>query len=191
MTANDKSSMSNKHIEITKRWLETFVIGLNFCPFAQKPYRLDSIRYVLAEATTVEKLLEELMQELQLLSKTPRTETETTLLIHPQVLTDFHEYNDFLAIADNAVEMLQLDGILQIASFHPDYQFAESLPDAVENYTNRSPYPMLHLLREDSISEAVEHYPNVELIPRRNVSTLRKSGLPSIQRQLDDLTATH
>jgi len=183
--------MRSKPIEITKRWLETFVIGLNFCPFAQKPYRLDSIRYVLSEATTVEKLLEELMLELQLLAKTPRTETETTLLIHPHVLTNFHEYNDFLAIAENAVEMLQLDGILQIASFHPQYQFAESPPDAVDHYTNRSPYPMLHLLREDSISEAVAHYPDVELIPQRNVSTLQKLGLPTVQRKLDDLTTTH
>jgi len=183
--------MAHNYIKITKRWIEAFVIGLNFCPFAQKPYRTDKIRYVLSEATTVEQLFEELMQELLLLQKTPRTQVETTLLIHPQVLTDFHEYNDFLAIAENAVEELQLDGILQIASFHPDYQFAESLPNAVDNYTNRSPFPMLHLLREDSISEAVAHYPEVELIPERNVSTLRKLGLSTVQRKLDDLTSTH
>jgi len=183
--------MKKNYVDITKRWLEAFVIGLNFCPFARKPYRTDKIRYVLSEATTMEQLFEELVQELLLLPKTPRTKTETTLLIHPQVLTNFHEYNDFLAIAENAITTLQLDGVLQIASFHPQYQFAESLPDAVDNYTNRSPFPMLHLLREDSISEAVAHHPDVELIPERNVSTLQKLGLSTVQRKLDDLTKSH
>ena len=160
-----------------RRWLERAVIGLNLCPFAKAVYVKQQVRFVLSEATTPEALREELASELALLAATDAEETDTTLLIHPQVLGDFLDYNDFLEQADALVEALELDGLLQVASFHPHYQFAGSEPDAVENFTNRSPYPTLHLLREDSVSRAVDAYPDPDAIIERNVATLRALGV--------------
>jgi len=164
-------------IEATRRWLERAVIGLNLCPFAKAVHVRGQIRWVLSDATTPEALLETLGEELLWLRDASAEEVDTTLLIHPQVLTDFLDYNDFLETADALVESLGLDGVLQVASFHPDYQFAGSAPDDVENFTNRSPYPTLHLLREDSVSRAVEAFPDAEVIVERNVETLRKLGV--------------
>ena len=164
-------------IEATRRWLERAVIGLNLCPFAKAVHVRGQIRWVLSDATTPEALLETLGEELLWLRDTSAEEVDTTLLIHPQVLTDFLDYNDFLETADALVESLGLDGVLQVASFHPDYQFAGSAPDDVENFTNRSPYPTLHLLREGSVSRAVEAFPDAEVIVERNVETLRKLGV--------------
>ena len=163
-------------IEATRRWLERAVIGLNLCPFAKAVHARGQIRWVLSEATTPQALLETLGEELLLLRDTPAEDVDTTLLVHPRVLTDFLDYNDFLETADALVETLALDGVLQVASFHPDYQFAGSAADDVENFTNRSPYPTLHLLREDSVSRAVEAFPDPEVIVERNVETLRKLG---------------
>jgi len=164
-------------IEATRRWLERAVIGLNLCPFAKAVHVRGQIRWVLSDATTPETLLETLGEELLWLRDASAEEVDTTLLIHPQVLTDFLDYNDFLETADALVESLGLDGVLQVASFHPDYQFAGSAPDDVENFTNRSPHPTLHLLREDSVSRAVEAFPDAEVIVERNVETLRKLGV--------------
>ena len=163
-------------IEATRRWLERAVIGLNLCPFAKAVHARGQIRWVLSEATTPQALLETLGEELLLLRDTPAEDVDTTLLVHPRVLTDFLDYNDFLETADALVETLALDGVLQVASFHPDYQFAGSAADDVENFTNRSPYPTLHLLREVSVSRAVEAFPDPEVIVERNVETLRKLG---------------
>jgi len=163
-------------IEATRLWLERAVIGLNLCPFAKAVHARGQIRWVLSDATTPEALLETLGEELLWLRDASPEEVDTTLLIHPQVLADFLDYNDFLETADALVESLGLDGVLQVASFHPDYQFAGSAPDDVENFTNRSPYPTLHLLREDSVSRAVEAFPDPEVIVERNVETLRKLG---------------
>ena len=164
-------------IEATRRWLERAVIGLNLCPFAKAVHARGQIRWVLSEATTPQALLETLGEELLLLRDTPAEDVDTTLLVHPRVLTDFLDYNDFLETADALVETLALDGVLQVASFHPDYQFAGSAPDDVENFTNRAPHPTLHLLREDSVSRAVEAFPDPEVIVERNVETLRKLGV--------------
>ncbi|MBY0269048.1 MAG: DUF1415 domain-containing protein [Burkholderiales bacterium] len=163
-------------IAATRNWLEKAVIGLNLCPFARAVYAADRIRYVVSNATSIEALLEVLVKELELLAETDENKTETTLLIHPQVLGDFLEYNDFLEMADQLVEELDLDGVLQVASFHPQYQFAETEPDDVENCTNRSPYPTLHLLRESSVERAVAAHPDTEQIYRDNIRTLRQLG---------------
>lgn len=160
----------------TRNWLEKAVIGLNLCPFARAVYAGDRIRYVVSDATTIEALLEVLAAELELLAETDEGKTETTLLIHPQVLGDFLEYNDFLELADALVEELGLDGLLQVASFHPQYQFAETGPDDVTNFSNRSPYPTLHLLRESSVERAVATHPDTEQIYRDNIKTLRQLG---------------
>jgi len=164
-------------IAATRRWLERAVIGLNLCPFAKAVYVKEQVRYVVSSATTPEALLEQLMDELQYLSDTPSEQVDTTLLIHPFVLNDFEDYNEFLDVADAAVEDMQLDGELQVASFHPQYQFADTDVNDISNYTNRAPYPILHLLREDSIDRAVEAFPEAAEIFERNIDTMEKLGI--------------
>ena len=160
----------------TRRWLERAVIGLNLCPFAKAVHAKDQVRYVLSEATTAEALLEQLGEELAFLRDAPADEIDTTLIVHPAVLQDFLDYNDFLELADALVAELELEGVLQVASFHPRYQFAGTAPDDIENFTNRAPHPTLHLLREDSVSRAVAAYPDPDAIIDRNIDTLRKLG---------------
>jgi hypothetical protein len=166
----------------TKQWLEKAVIGLNLCPFAKAVYVKDQIRYVVSQAVSPEALLAELRSELRALAAADPEETDTTLLIHPQVLDNFLDYNEFLGVADAAVAELELEGVLQIASFHPRYQFAGSAADDLANYTNRSPYPMLHLLREASVDRAVTAFPEAAEIYERNIATLRRLGLEGWRR---------
>jgi uncharacterized protein len=166
----------------TRQWIEAAVIGLNLCPFAKPVYTKDQIRYAVSRAETAEALLAELLDELQTLAAADPERIETTLLIHPAVLTDFLDYNDFLAVADAAVEDLGLTGIVQIASFHPRYQFAGTAPDGIESYTNRSPYPMLHLLREASVERAVAAFPDAAAIYEKNIATLRRLGIAGWRR---------
>ena len=179
MTAQDDP------LATTRRWLERAVIGLNLCPFAKAVYARDQVRFVLSAATTTAMLLEQLGAELLLLRDTPAERTDTTLLIHPQVLTEFLDYNDFLDDADALVEALALDGVLQVASFHPHYQFADSAPDDIGNCTNRAPYPILHLLREDSVSRAVAAFPDPDAIVDRNLETLEQLGRDGWRRLLE------
>ncbi|UGQ48052.1 DUF1415 domain-containing protein [Massilia endophytica] len=160
----------------TIQWLEKAVIGLNLCPFAKAVHIKQQIRYVVSDATTPEALLEQLMDELQHLADSDPEKIDTTLLIHPWVLNDFEDYNEFLDVADAALEDMQLDGELQVASFHPQYQFAGTAPDDITNYTNRSPFPILHLLREASVDRAVEAFPEAEQIFEKNIETMEKLG---------------
>jgi hypothetical protein len=169
-------------IDDTRHWLEHAVIGLNLCPFAKAVHVKEQIRWVESAAENPEQLLEDLVRELQLLAAADPAKMETTLLIHPRVLTDFLDYNDFLDVADAAVESLGLAGVLQVASFHPDYQFAGTSPDDAENLSNRSPHPTLHLLREDSIDAAVAAFPEAESIYERNIETLRRLGVEGWRR---------
>lgn len=171
-------------IAATRNWLEKAVIGLNLCPFAKAVYVKNQVRLVLSDATTPEALVEQLAEELLLLRDTPAEEIDTTLIIHPEVLTDFLDYNDFLDNADAAVEALDLGGILQVASFHPDYQFDGTHPDDPSNCTNRSPFPTLHLLREDSVERAVAAFPDPDVIVERNIATLDKLGAEGFKRLL-------
>lgn len=161
----------------TRRWLEKAVIGLNLCPFARPVHARDQIRYALSAAETPEALLADLVEELQVLAAAEPEEIETTLLIHPGVLNDFLDYNDFLGVAEEAVADLGLEGVIQVASFHPRYQFAGTAPDDVTNYTNRSPYPTLHLLREASVERAVASVSDPAEIYKRNMETLRSLGV--------------
>ncbi|WP_045738017.1 DUF1415 domain-containing protein [Xanthomonas sp. MUS 060] len=164
-------------IALTRQWLERAVIGLNLCPFAKAVSVKQQVRYVLSDATTPEALLEELAEELLLLRDTPAEQIDTTLIVHPHVLQDFLDYNDFLDNADAAVQALDLQGILQVASFHPHYQFAGTAADDIGNYTNRAPFPTLHLLREDSVERAVAAFPDADVIVERNLQTLEKLGV--------------
>lgn len=166
----------NAIIGATREWLEKAVIGLDLCPFARAVYSRDQIRYVVSDAGTPEALLADLLAELQTLATADPDVIDTTLLIHPGVLEDFLDYNDFLGVADAALEDLDLVGEIQIASFHPRYQFAGTAPDDIESYTNRSPYPMLQLLREASVERAVASVPDPAEIFEKNIETLRRLG---------------
>ena len=167
---------ADETVAATRAWLEKAVIGLNLCPFAKTVHVHGRIRYCYSDVTTPEGLLEQLAYELLDLKATDASIVETTLLIHPYVLVDFLAFNEFLQAVDDLVAGLDLDGEYQVASFHPDYQFADSLPDDIENYSNRSPYPTLHLLREASIERAVATFPNAADIYERNIETLRRLG---------------
>ncbi|SFZ73732.1 DUF1415 domain-containing protein [Chitinimonas taiwanensis] len=160
----------------TRDWLEKAVIGLNLCPFAKAVYIKDQIRFVVSEARNLDGLLEELDRELLLLAETDPAQIDTTLLIHPQLLNDFLDFNEFLDVADGVVAEHELEGVLQIASFHPDYQFADTEADDISNYTNRAPYPTLHLLREESLDRAVAAFPDAADIFEKNIQTLRQLG---------------
>jgi hypothetical protein len=169
-------------IAATRDWLERAVIGLDLCPFARAPHVRNQIRYIVSEAETPEALLADLLAELRTLAAADPSDIETTLLIHPRVLEGFLDYNDFLDIADAALADLDLVGEIQIATFHPRYQFAGTEPDDIENYTNRSPYPILHLLREASVERAVAAFPDASKIYEKNQETLRRLGREGWQR---------
>ncbi len=171
---------------MTRRWLERAVIGLNLCPFAKAAYVKQQVRFVLSDATTPEALLEQLAEELVLLRDADPEQIDTTLIVHPDVLTDFLDYNDFLDNADAAVEALDLQGVLQVASFHPQYRFADAAPDDIGNFTNRSPFPTLHLLRESSVDRAVEAFPDPDEIVERNLRTLDALGHGGWRKLFED-----
>jgi len=163
-------------IAATRIWLERAVIGLNLCPFAKTVHVKKQIRYAVSGAQSQEALLADFLSELRALQGSDPAKVDTTLLMHPRVLGDFLDYNDFLELADAAVADEGLEGEFQVASFHPHYQFAGTRPENIENCSNRSPYPMLHLLREASISRAVAAFPDASRIFERNIDTLRRLG---------------
>ncbi len=187
--SRDRAMETQTVIDRTRRWIASVVIGLNLCPFAQRVFAADRIRYIVTDAADQAALLNDLTAELKALAAAPIATVETTLLIHPLVLRDFLDYNDFLSIGERLVADLGLEGTLQIASFHPDYRFAGMAADAVENYTNRSPYPMLHLLREASISEVAGDPDELLEIPRRNIATMRRLGLKEMLKRLEEVNA--
>lgn len=168
----------------TRQWIERLVLAHNLCPFAHQPYQAGLIRFSVTPVAKPELLLAVLKAELHALQATPIEKVETTLLIHPEVLNNFYAYNDFLDDADELLYQEGLEGILQIASFHPHYQFSGTELDDAENYTNRSPYPMLHLLREASLEKAIAQHPNVDAIPERNIQVMHELGVTTLKRIL-------
>ncbi|MEE2763494.1 MAG: DUF1415 domain-containing protein [Pseudomonadota bacterium] len=168
-----------KVVSATRKWVKDVVVGYNLCPFAKRELLHDRVRFVVSEANDEDSLLQSLHAELQRLNDEP--EIETTVLIHPGVLQNFAAYNEFLDAADGLLAYLELDGIYQVASFHPDYQFEGTEPDAAENYTNRSPYPMLHLLREASLEAAIDSHPDVDGIPGRNIKLMEELGVEQLR----------
>ncbi|MCW3478971.1 DUF1415 domain-containing protein [Neisseriaceae bacterium JH1-16] len=163
-------------IASTRAWVEKAVIGLNLCPFAKAVYVKDQVRFVVSEAKHIDALIDDLVAELERLAEANPEKLDTTLLIHPYVMTDFLDFNDFLEVADSVVAELKLEGELQVASFHPQFQFEGTAPDDIENHTNRAPFPTLHLLRESSIDRAVEAFPEAESIFEKNIDTLNALG---------------
>lgn len=163
-------------IAATRAWIDTTVIGLNLCPFAKRVVDASLVRYVVSSARGVDSLLADLMREARVLTDTPADTLNTTILVHPHVLGDFLDYNDFIAVAEAALDALGLRGTLQLATFHPEYRFTGTAADDVTNHTNRSPYPMLHLLRESSVSRAVDAMADPRHIYERNAATMRRLG---------------
>ena len=171
------TDIDDQIIATTRRWLECAVIGLNLCPFAKAVHVKAQIRYAVSAATTTEALLDDLERELCFLRDANPDLVDTSLLILPNVLKTFSDFADFLDLAEVVLRTHRLEGVLQIASFHPDYVFADADVDDVANYSNRSPYPMLHLLREASVSRATKAYPDATLIFERNIQTLKALGI--------------
>ncbi|MCK7594863.1 DUF1415 domain-containing protein [Pseudomarimonas salicorniae] len=171
-------------IAATRHWLERAVIGLNLCPFARAPYVQQRVRFRVSHATDDEELLADLEDELRALHAVSAEQCETVLLIHPWAMLDFADFNEFLNAADGCVEQLGYEGELQVASFHPDYQFEGTGPADIENYTNRSPFPTLHLLREESIERVIEAIDDPDEIYRRNISLLQRMGLEGWTRHM-------
>lgn len=169
----------------TRQWVERVVVGLNLCPFARKPFLAGQVCVHVSTACTEHALLETLQQELFWLAEQPVQKVETTLLVVPDMLADFLDYNDFLHLANALLEQFGWEGEFQIASFHPHYQFAGTEPEDAENYTNRSPWPMLHLLREASLERATDNHPDPEGIPQRNIDNLNRLGKPALAALLE------
>lgn len=178
----DNTNIENDIINCTRAWLEKVVVALNFCPFAGRELERNSIRYRVLQNAHLEECLETLIEEYQFLDQHP--ETETTLLILPGSFQSFDDFLDLVEIANALTAKQGYQGIYQLANFHPDYQFADSEPDDPANYTNRSPYPMLHLIREASLEQALKHYPEPENIPDTNIKSSRKLGLSAMQQLL-------
>ncbi|MFT5323627.1 MAG: hypothetical protein ACI8P0_001477 [Planctomycetaceae bacterium] len=173
--------MANIEIELVREWVEQAVLGLGLCPFAGEHWHAGRVRLVVTEATSEEEVLEALRVEVQLLEKADPAVTETTLLIVVNLLREFGDYNEFIGTVDELGERLGWTGHFQIASFHPDYQFAGTRPDDPENLTNRSPYPLLHVLRESTVTRVLADSPDPDQIPLTNIATLR--GLSDERRQ--------
>jgi hypothetical protein len=169
------TKMDNKKIiQQTQQWLTDVIVGLNLCPFAKRVVLIDSIRLVVSGSLTVEQLLEDFVTEIGILKSTDTEELETTLLIIPTVLSKFEDYNQFLDLIDDVLLQFDWQGVFQVASFHPNYCFAGADADDSENLTNRSPYPILHILREDSVAKAVANYPSIDDIPKQNIKRVEK-----------------
>lgn len=167
---------SERAVADTLRWLERAVIGLNLCPFAKGPHIKGRIHIAVCDVADENAWIDALRTELAALIQCPATERETTLLVIPNALADFLRFNDLLDVADGVLREQGLEGVIQLASFHPRYQFAGTEPDDITNYTNRSPYPTLHLIREDSIDQAVAAFPEAATIFEANMDTLRRLG---------------
>lgn len=176
------SAHATDPLQATRQWVETVVLGLELCPFAKREVDAGRVRYVHSRAADADALLADLQAELQRLREEPQI--ETTLLVHPDLLRSFPAYNDFLDVADALLEALDMVGEFQIASFHPAYQFAGTQPEDAENYSNRSPYPMLHILREASLEAAIAAYRDVDAVPERNIERLRALGTTALREML-------
>lgn len=172
----------NLVIKSVAHWVDSVVVGLNLCPFAKRELINNRVRFAVTDARSEEQLLIALEAEVRLLEGD--TSVETSLLIHPNLLQDFGDYNQFLDFIDSLLIEMQLDGVFQIASFHPEYQFAGTGPRDAENFTNRSPYPLLHILREESLERAIAGYPDVDQIPARNIELMNRLGTKKLESLL-------
>lgn len=163
-------------IKTVQNWVEEFIIGYNICPFAKKVFVTLRIKYILNTSTNDEQILQAFLKELQWLSTTDSKEIDTTLFILTNAFLDFEHYLNFIHIIEVMIEQLDYEGVFQVATFHPNYQFEGTQPTDAENFTNRAPFPIIHILREESVEKAIENYPNPEAIPERNIDLMNKMG---------------
>jgi len=187
MRRKNVNSVMDVYVRHTQNWLSDFVVKMKLCPFAAKPFKENVIHYRVSMATKAKDLMNDLMLEVRQLEQTSPKSLETTLLIHPSIGKDFDEYLDLLELSNQLLEICQLDCSIQIASFHPEYQFHGTQKNDVTNYTNRSPYPMLHLLREESVTRATTEYKDVSNIPDRNILKMEAMGLDEISKKWRNL----
>lgn len=173
----------------SRRWIERFVVGLQLCPFAAPVLRDNQLRIAVCEATELPELASAVLDEFDILQRTPEKELATSVLVFSRALADFDDYLDFLAFAEELLAECGLEGTFQIASFHPDYRFEGAPADDIANFTNRSPYPMLHFLREDQVGRLLERYPDPDLIPERNIDRLRSLGPAALSALLAEISA--
>jgi hypothetical protein len=171
-----------------RAWLEQFVVGLNLCPFAAPVVSSEGLRIKICDATEIDKIMQSFLAELDLIQSTSESDIATTLLVIPNALNDFEEYLDVIDLAEELLIEVGLESVIQLASFHPSYQFAEEPVESASHFSNRSPYPLIHFLREDMVASALQNYVNPEEIPTRNIKTLQTIGLDSIERHLHRLS---
>ncbi|MEL0636361.1 DUF1415 domain-containing protein [Marinomonas sp. TI.3.20] len=172
----------------TIKWVNDFIVGLNICPFAKREMERESVRFVVVRSKKSQVALEELMSEVHWLDEHP--ETETTIIVFPTLFSDFYRYLDFVDLAENIMFEQECEGVYQLATFHPNYCFSGAEPEDVSNYTNRSPYPMLHLLREASVEKAIEFYGDTDAIPERNIDVMEEMGKESLEKILSNSMQT-
>jgi hypothetical protein len=173
------ASVEEQHV---RAWLDDFVVGLNLCPFARPVVASASMRISICESDQFQLVAETFMAELELISQSPESDIATSLLVLPNALNDFEEYLSFIDNAEDLIQEMDLAGIIQLASFHPDYQFEGESPESASHFTNRSPYPLIHFLRETMVDRALENFPNPEAIPQRNIQTLEAIGRSDIEK---------
>ena len=171
-----------------RAWLEQFVVGLNLCPFAAPLVSSDRLRIKICDATEIDKIMQSFLAELDLIQSTSESDIATTLLVIPNALNDFEEYLDVIDLAEELLIEVGLESVIQLASFHPSYQFAEEPVESASHFSNRSPYPLIHFLREDMVASALQNYVNPEEIPARNIKTLQPIGRDTIERHLHQLS---
>ncbi|MEO1258977.1 MAG: DUF1415 domain-containing protein [Bacteroidota bacterium] len=169
-------------IRKSRDWVERFVIGLHLCPFAKRPYDKNQVRFEVCLASEAEQQLTDLWKEIELLAKAPKEKISNAILIFPNGLNDFGEYLDFYFLAEKLLQEQNKDDQFQLASFHPDYQFENTEKNDVTNYTNRSPFPFIHILRIEEVAEAIDNYPEVDKVPGRNKKRLTEMGVDKIKQ---------
>ena len=174
---NQSSLYTVEEVEaLTRQWVETMVVGLNLCPFAAPVVKKDTLRYAVTEGQSEEDLAHAFLSELEKIQKANEVDIATSLVIMPKALTDFYDYLDMLAVFENLLKASGLEGTFQLASFHPNYQFAGVAAEDLSHWTNRSPFPMVHIIREGQMERVLAHYPNPDAIPERNINLLRELG---------------
>ena len=183
--------MPSKAISVVEQqiraWLDSFVVGLNLCPFARPVVASDALRISVCKSDELQQVAETFMAELALIQRSPESEIATSLLVLPNALNNFQEYLSFIENAEALIEEMDLVGIIQLASFHPDYQFAGEPAESASHFTNRSPYPVIHFLREEMMERVLEDFPEPEAIPQRNIQTLEEIGRAEIEKRWNSL----
>ena len=186
MSPNGRSTIEQVEQQV-RAWLDHFVVGLNLCPFARPVVASAALRISICDSKQLQQVAEAFMAELDLIQQSPESDIATTLLVLPNALNDFEEYLSFIENAEALIDQMGLTGVIQLASFHPDYQFEAESSDSASHFTNRSPYPLIHFLREEMMERVLENFPNPEQIPQCNIQKLEAMGHGAVEQILQSL----